>query len=150
VRRVDGVDCAAVATALPRLVDGPTRADRAVVRHVGQCLRCQAELAKYRRMLRLLHQLRDQRPPLPAGALESLLSGLEARAGARAARSSLGGRRLAVGVATVSVAVGAGVAGVVAGTAWARRRGDVPAGHRWSGRLVGLGHVRAVASVGGR
>ena len=79
--------CDEVAEALPRLLEGPNRADRHVVRHVESCLRCQAELARYRRMLRLLGQLRAQHPPLPPGALGSVAGGHRGagRAGGRCA-----------------------------------------------------------------
>jgi predicted anti-sigma-YlaC factor YlaD len=156
VRRADRLDCEAVADLLPRLADGATRADRAVVRHVGQCLRCQAELAKYRRLLRLLHQLREQRPSLPPGALESLLANVEARAGAQAARSALGGRRLVAAVAVLVVTATAGTAAVLAGTVWARRRSEVPvrpAEGRWPiprGAGAAVGRHRVTGAVAGR
>ncbi len=109
--RSEPVTCAGVADAMPRILDGTRRTDRAVVRHVETCLRCQAELARYRRMLRLLHQLRDQRPELAPGALGSVLAGIEVRAGQRAVRSIMGGRRgIAAGLAVAGAlcAVGAG------------------------------------------
>ena len=56
----DGVSCAAVAAALPGIVDGVDVADLDLRRHVETCLRCQAELAQYRKVLRALHQLRTE------------------------------------------------------------------------------------------
>jgi len=100
-----------VAKALPRVLDGTRRADRPVVRHVETCLRCQAEMAKYRRMLRLLEQLRAQHPPMPPGVLGSFLATLEERAGQEAVRSALDGRRVVLvgGVAVVAVGTAATV-----------------------------------------
>lgn len=118
--RADTVDCGVVADAMARIVDGSDRADRALVCHVERCLRCQAELARYRRMLRLLHQLRDQRPPVGPGALQQALAGIEARAGTRVVQLALERRSgaqvwlVAAGVAATAlaaVAVGAALAG---------------------------------------
>ena len=113
------MQCEAVADALPRLLEGPGRADRQVVRHVQACLRCQAELARYRRMQRLLGQLRAQHPPLPAGALGAALAAIEERAAQEAVRATLRGRRIAVAGAGALVA-GATVA--VAALLVGRRR----------------------------
>lgn len=116
--------CQEVAEALPRIVDGTRRADRALSRHVERCLPCQAELARYRRMLRLLHQLREQRPPLPPGALDSMLAGIEARAGHHMVRSALGGRgRWVTGLVAAGALLAAGAAAVVATGLRDRRRG---------------------------
>ena len=52
------VTCESVAELLPAIIDGNERADRRVRRHVESCLRCQAELVQYRKLLRALHQLR--------------------------------------------------------------------------------------------
>jgi len=93
------------------VLDGTRRADRPVVRHVETCLRCQAEMAKYRGMLRLLGQLRDQRPPLPAGAPGSVLAALEDESWRDGVGSALAGRRVLVGGAAV-VAMGATAATV--------------------------------------
>ena len=103
------MQCEAVAEALPRLLDGSVRADRQLVRHVQTCLRCQAELARYRRLLRLLGQMRDQHPALPPGALGSALAAVEDRAGQELVRSALRGRRLAL-VGAGALAAGAAVA----------------------------------------
>ena len=129
--RAEPVSCGTVAAALPRILDGTRRTDRAVARHVETCLRCQAELARYRRMLRLLHQLRDQRPDLPPGALRSVLAELETRAGQQAVRSVLGGRRGIVAGLAVAGAVGVVGAGTLL-TALVRDRGR-PAGGRGGG-----------------
>ena len=55
-----GVNCATVAAALPGIVDGIDVADFELRRHVDVCLRCQAELAQYRKVLKALHQLRTE------------------------------------------------------------------------------------------
>jgi anti-sigma factor RsiW len=106
--RSDPMRCDRVADALPAVLDGSSPVERRVVAHVETCLRCQAELARYRRMLRLLHQLRAQRPTPPAGAVSGVLAALEERAGKGLVRSTLTGRRVAVvGGVVVCVSVAA-------------------------------------------
>ncbi len=58
--------CEEVTALLPGMVDGDLDADDHAVRHIETCLRCQAELARYRRLLRTLALLRRgtrSRPP---------------------------------------------------------------------------------------
>ena len=89
------VSCAEVALVLPSILDGVSAADEVVVEHVGACLRCQAELARYRKLLRLLNQLRSYRGEPPPGAVAEVLCTLEEAAQRRVIRSVLTGRRLA-------------------------------------------------------
>ena len=90
----DEVSCAAVAAALPSILEGGSVAGEAVVEHVGECLRCQSELAKYRMLLRLLNQLRAARIEPPPGAVADVLDALEEAAQRHVIRSALSGRRL--------------------------------------------------------
>jgi hypothetical protein len=53
-------------------VDGSSVLDRRSAQHVESCLRCQAEVAQYRRLLRSLRQLRDD-PVLVPGDLAALI-----------------------------------------------------------------------------
>jgi len=89
------VSCAEVALALPSILDGASAAEEVVVEHVGTCLRCQCELARYRKLLRLLNQLRAHRVEPPPGAVADVLLALEDAAQRRVIRSMLTGRRLA-------------------------------------------------------
>ncbi|MHB8440266.1 MAG: hypothetical protein ACYDD4_14070 [Acidimicrobiales bacterium] len=104
--------CDDVAALLPRVLDGTTYADRRVVQHVESCLSCQAELARYRRLLRLLGQLRDQRSSVPPGAIAAVLTAIERRAQKGAVRSALTGRRVAV-IVGVAVSLTAAAATTV-------------------------------------
>jgi hypothetical protein len=105
--------CEEVADRLSAIMDGNQAADPAVVRHVEGCLRCQAELVQYRRLLKLLRQLRVQGPQPPPGMLGDVLAVVEEAAERGAIRSVLTGRRLAY-VGGLAVAAGAaGVAGAV-------------------------------------
>ena len=119
--------CREAAALLPALADGSDAGvDERVLAHVHACLRCQAELARYQRLLRLLAQLRAHRPPAPEGAVAQVLTALEERAQAGALRSLVAGRRLAL-VAAVAVSVGAAAGTSVVAVAkvrGARRRAE--------------------------
>ncbi|HEX7196859.1 MAG TPA: hypothetical protein VF364_08510 [Candidatus Limnocylindria bacterium] len=96
---------------LPAIVDGLTPPDAGVARHVESCLRCQAELVQYRKLLKALHQLRTQVLEPAPGLLSDILAGLEAAGERRAIRSMLQGRYVAyaggIAAATAAGAVGA-------------------------------------------
>ena len=91
-------------------------------RHVERCLRCQAELVQYRKLLRALHQLRTEVLEPAPGLLTDILANLEAAGERRAIRSLLTGRRAAYvgGIAAATAAAGAAGA-IVAGLAGSRR-----------------------------
>ena len=118
----DVITCESVAEALPDIVEGGT-AGPAVTRHVESCLRCQAELVQYRKLLRSLHQLRTEVLEPAPGTLTAILASLEAAGERGAIRSMLHGRRAAYvgGIAVATAAAGAAGAIVLAGRA--KRRG---------------------------
>lgn len=100
--------CDEVVELLPAVVDGGQPADRRVQRHVETCLRCQAELVQYRRLLRALHTLRTEVLEPAPGVLSEVLAHLEAAGERRAVRSLLTGRNAAyVGAAAAATAAGA-------------------------------------------
>jgi hypothetical protein len=111
--RTRQVTCEMVADLLPGIIDGGHQADRKVRRHVESCLRCQAELVQYRKLLRALHTLRtDVLEPAP-GVLTGILANLEEVGERGAIRSLLAGRRAAyIGGLAVATAA-AGAAGVL-------------------------------------
>lgn len=117
------MQCETIADELSAIVEGGHRADRRVVRHVESCLRCQAELAQYRRLLRTVHQLRTQVLEPAPGLLSEILADLEEAGERGAIRSLLTGRRLAYlsGVAVAAGAAGAAGAIVVVSRARARK-----------------------------
>jgi hypothetical protein len=109
MRSDKAVDCEAIAEALPGIIDGVAVADLRVARHVEGCLRCQAELVQYRRLLKALHQLRTEVLEPSPGLITDILAHLE-HAGERGAiRSLLTGRRVAYvgGIAAATAAAGA-------------------------------------------
>jgi anti-sigma factor RsiW len=102
------VRCERISDLLPGLVDGSAMATRLTRAHLGRCLRCQAELAQYRRVRRAARSLQSERWAGPADLLDAVLAGLE-RAGDRTADRT---RRLAVylggAAATAAAVAGAG------------------------------------------
>lgn len=111
--------CRDAASLLPALAAGehPERPmqDEPTLSHVGSCLRCQAELSAYRRLLAQLHELRDELETPPEGALAALLRAMAAE--------PTPGTHWAVRVAYVGgitvVTAAAGAAGVLV---WMSRR----------------------------
>jgi anti-sigma factor RsiW len=89
------VRCEDVAKLLPAAVEHNAAVERSVQRHIETCLRCQAELARYRRMLRGLQLLRTRYLEPAPGLLAQTLAAIEAAGERQAVRSVLSGRRLA-------------------------------------------------------
>jgi predicted anti-sigma-YlaC factor YlaD len=108
------VSCEAVADELPLVVDGARRPSAAMAEHLQTCLACQAEVAGYRRLLRVLRSMRENQVPLPSPELVgSALSMLH--------QHPLWGRRRALTPWLVVGALGlVGVAAVSAGVVSAR------------------------------
>jgi hypothetical protein len=106
------VTCDQVAEALPGIVDGDDVADLEMQRHVAACLRCQAELVQYRRLLRTLHQLRTEVLEPAPGLVPDILAAIEAAGERRAMHHLLNGRRVAY-VSGIAAATAAGAAGAI-------------------------------------
>ena len=107
-----GVTCDQVADALPAIVDGLEVADLEVQRHVAACLRCQAQLAQHRKILRVLHQLRSEVLEPAPGLLPDILAAIGAAGERRAIHDLLNGRRVAY-VGGIAAATAAGAAGAI-------------------------------------
>ena len=104
--------CEQVAEILPDVVEGTGGASSSVFAHVESCLRCQAELAQYRKVLRALHQLRTEVLEPAPGLLPDIFAALEAVGERRAMRHLLTGRRAAY-VGGIAAAATAGAAGAI-------------------------------------
>lgn len=104
--------CEDVRDVLAGLPDGSSQLDREQRRHVETCLRCQAEMVQYRRLLRAMRALRSEIAPPPVGLLGDLLATVEAAGERGAVRASIAGRRAAYlgGIAAATAAAGAGAA----------------------------------------
>lgn len=117
--------CEDVARLLPDVVEGVggTALPADAQAHVATCLRCQAELARYRRLLRALQLLRTRYLEPTPGLLAQTLASLEEAGEQRAVRSIVTGRRLAYAGAIGGAAVAAGAAATAMLVARSRRRG---------------------------
>jgi anti-sigma factor RsiW len=108
------MQCEEIAELLPELIDSAAP-NLAVERHIESCLRCQAELARYRKLLRALALLRTRYLEPAPGALAATLAAIEDGVERRARRAVLTGRRLAyAGAIGGTVATAATVAALVA------------------------------------
>lgn len=103
--------CDAVAERLPAAVDDPSVLDEHELDHVGHCLRCQAEMAQYRRLRRTMAVMATDRALVPFGLATELLVGLD-EAVARRARRRTAGKRVAY-IGGLAAATAAGVGGVL-------------------------------------
>jgi hypothetical protein len=112
-------ECRNVAETIPQIAAEEAGVDPRAAAHVAQCLRCQAEVAAYHRLLRHLKSMRHEGVAPPAGSLSAVLAALEVAARERSAHSNTRAVRAAyVGGITVATAA-AGAAGVMV---WMNRR----------------------------
>jgi hypothetical protein len=111
-----------VADLIPGLVDGTVEVDDRTRAFIDADLRCQAELARYRRLLRSLGALRTAYLEPAPGGLAQTLNALAAEGERKVARSILSGRRLLVAGAALGGAAVATAATAAVVTARSRRR----------------------------
>ncbi len=105
--------CDQIIELLPDLVDGPDRHADAEA-HIAQCLRCQAEMARYRKLVRALALVRTRRFDPGSDALDDILAALAGVPHPTDDRAR-SGRRLAVaGAIGGTVATAATVAAILA------------------------------------
>jgi anti-sigma factor RsiW len=114
--------CEEIALLLPSSVDGGEPVALSVQRHIDTCLRCQAEVARYRRMLRGLQMLRTQFLEPAPGLLTQTLAAIGAESERRAIRSVLTGRRAAYAGAVVGAVAAAGATTAAVVLTRAKRR----------------------------
>jgi hypothetical protein len=106
-----GIGCDDVAEELSAASDTSVLSTK-TRRHVESCLRCQADLVQYRRLLRALRSLRTEVLEPAPGLLPEILASIE-RAGERhAIRAALNGRRAAY-IGGIAAATAAGAAGAI-------------------------------------
>ena len=89
-------------------------------RHVEACLRCQAELVQYRKVLRAMRAMRTEVLEPAPGVLSDILANLEAAGERRAIRSMISGHRAAY-LGGLAAATAAGAAGAIVFASRARR-----------------------------
>jgi hypothetical protein len=113
--------CEQVANALSDAANGAVVLDASAQRHVDQCLRCQAELVQYKKLLRALRAMRTELLEPAPGLLPEVLANLEEAAERGALRNLLRGKRVAY-VGGIAAATAAGAAGAIVLATRARRR----------------------------
>ncbi len=109
-----------VAELLPGVADGSITPDERTQAFIGSDLRCQADLARYRRLLRHLRLLRDRGLEPAPGLLVETLSALEDEPERRPDRGIVAGRAKQVAIA--GAIGGAAVAATAVIFARSRRR----------------------------
>ena len=118
--------CEQISDSLPQAVDEADGLGPAERAHVETCLRCQAELVQYRKLLRAMHTLRtDVVEPAP-GVLAELLASVGEVGEHQAIRSLINRRRVAYAGGIVA-ATAAGVTGAVVIAIRSRRSGPAAA-----------------------
>jgi hypothetical protein len=107
------VRCEDVAEALGDAAAGAVPFEAATRLHIEHCLRCQAEIVQYRRVLRGLRALRTQVLEPAPGLLPGILAGIEEAGERRALRELIDGRRVAYVGGIAAAATAAGVGGAI-------------------------------------
>jgi hypothetical protein len=103
------VQCDQLADQLAAVAGGDTLDDPEARHHVERCLRCQADLVQYRKLLRALHNLRTEVLEPAPGLLPEILASLAEAGERQALRSLVRGRRAAyLGGLAAATAAGAG------------------------------------------
>lgn len=114
------MQCEDLNEALAAAAEGDAVLSRPERRHVERCLRCQAEVVQYRKLLRTMRTLRtDVLEPAP-GMLADILANLEEAGERHAVRSMLSGRRIAY-LGGLAAATAAGAAGAIVFASRTRR-----------------------------
>lgn len=122
------MQCDDVARVLPAAVDGGVALDLSMQRHVESCLRCQAEVARYRKMLRGLQLLRTRYLEPAPGLVAATLAAIEVAGERHAVRSVISGRRIAYAGAIGGAAIAASATAAALIVHHTRRRGVPVAG----------------------
>lgn len=104
--------CHDVAEELSTAAEASTALSVPARAHVESCLRCQADLVQYRKLLRSLRSLRTEVLQPAPGLLPEILAGLEQAGERHAIRAALHGRRAAY-IGGIAAATAAGAAGAI-------------------------------------
>ena len=104
--------CEELSADLSAAADGSTLLGGDQRSHVETCLRCQAELVQYKKLLRAMHAMRTEVLEPAPGLLADLLAGVSERGERRAIRSMISGHRAAY-LGGLAAATAAGAAGAI-------------------------------------
>lgn len=108
----DGIRCHDVAAELSAAAEESVTLSNATRAHVEGCLRCQADLVQYRKLLRSLRSLRTEVLQPAPGLLPEILAHIEEAGERHAIRAALHGRRAAY-IGGIAAATAAGAAGAI-------------------------------------
>jgi hypothetical protein len=122
VRKRSDISHDEVFVKLSGVVDASEALSVSEQRHVEFCLQCQAELVRYRKLLRALHDLRTTVIQPTPGLLANILDNLGERGERRAVRSIMTGKKVAY-TGGLAVATVAGVTGALLLAGRARGKG---------------------------
>ena len=114
------LQCHDVAEELSAAAESSARLSPPAASHVEICLRCQADLVQYRRLLRSLRSLRTEVLQPAPGLLPDILAGIEHAGERLAIRGVLHGRRAAY-LGGIAAATAAGAAGAIVLASRSRR-----------------------------
>ena len=114
------MQCDDVTDDLAAAADGSVLLGDLARRHVEGCLRCQADLVQYRKVLRAMRAMRTEVLEPAPGMLADILANLEEAGERRAIRSMIHGRRAAY-LGGLAAATAAGAAGAIVFASRARR-----------------------------
>jgi len=114
------MQCEDVSDELAAAADGSVLLGRAERRHVERCLRCQAEMVQYRKVLRAMRAMRTEVLEPAPGLLADVLASLEAAGERRAIRSMISGHKAAY-LGGLAAATAAGAAGAIVFASRARK-----------------------------
>jgi hypothetical protein len=112
--------CEDLSDDLSAAADGSVLLDRNARRHVERCLRCQAELVQYRKVLRAMRAMRTEVLEPAPGILSDILANIEEAGERRANRSLISGHRAAY-LGAFAAAPAAGAAGAIVFASRARK-----------------------------
>ncbi len=105
---------------LAEVAEGTVVLPRTSRRHVEQCLRCQAELVQYRKVLRALRSMRTEVLEPAPGLVTEILAHIEEAGERTAIRSLLSNHKVAY-IGGIAAATAAGAAGAIIVAARTRR-----------------------------
>ena len=114
------MQCEDLTDDLSAAADGSTLLGGDERRHVESCLRCQAELVQYKKLLRAMHTMRTEVLEPAPGLLADLLANVSERGERRAIRSMISGHRAAY-LGGLAAATAAGAAGAIVFASRARK-----------------------------
>ncbi len=103
--------CEDLAARLPSLAEGPGSLEPDELHHVERCLRCQADIARYRRLRRAMVAMGAERLAVPPDLAAQVIAGLDEAGPGRPRHRSTGRRAAYLG--GLAAATAAGVGGVL-------------------------------------